>query len=165
MRRPNDKPIHTFVKVTMTAIWLWSGFFWCGITMLYFLLERADAADSRSIALKLFWGSVILLLALILSWLRLYIIQIVPAAVGLIVFLNPVREMMEHVANSGVVFKPGFEVRYLPTVAFGILSLCLLIARLWGIHTAKAARLEEYNSSPAASILDKRKDEKQGNAD
>lgn len=160
MQRPIDKPIHTFTKVIMTAIWLWSCFFWCGITMLYFLLERADVADSRAIAVKMFAGSVILLAALILSWLRLYIIQIVPSVAGLIVFLNPVREMMDHVANTGAVFKPGFEVRYLPTAAFAILSLCLLIVRLWGIHTAKAARLEEYNSSPAASILDKRNDEK-----
>lgn len=126
--------------------------------MLYFLLERADAADSRSIALRMFWGSVVLLISLILSWLRLYIIQIIPAITGLILFLNPVREMMDHVANSGAVFKPGFEVRYLPAVVFGILSLCLIIVRLWGIHSAKIERLEEYNSRPSASILDKRND-------
>lgn len=159
MNRPADKHIHTFVKIIMSAIWLWSGFFWCGITALYFLLERTEAADSSAIAIKMLCGSAILLVSLILCWLRLYIIQIVPAVVGLIVFLIPVREMMNHVAASGAVFTPGFEVRYLPTAAFGILSLCLLIVRLWDIHAAKAALIEEYNSSPAASILDKRADE------
>lgn len=159
MHRPIDKPIHTAVKVIMSAIWLWSGFFWCGITMLFFLMERSDAADSSSIALKMFAGSAVLLIALILCWLRLYIIQTVPTVAGLILYLIPVREMMNHVANSGVVFKPSFEIRYLPTVAFAVLALCLLIVRLWGMHSERAEKREKFNSSPSESILDKRSDE------
>lgn len=155
MKRPIDKPMHTVVKTVMTAIYLWSGFFWCGITMLFFLLERSDVSDSAGLAVKMFIGSALILASLIMCWFRLYIIQILPCVAGLAVFLQPVREMMNHVANSSVVFTPSFELRYLPMVGYAILSLALLIIRIWNIAAAKAEIREEYNNRPSESIFGK----------
>ena len=57
-RRPIDKAPHIVVKLAMTAIFLWSGFFWAGVTVLNFYIN--DLSNVRLANLFLA-GSAILL--------------------------------------------------------------------------------------------------------
>ena len=98
MKRPTDKPIHIVAKSAMTAVYLWSGFFWSGVAILNFWLN--DPSDSH-LSVGFLAGSLILLASLILCWLRLYILQIIPCIAGLAVYLKPAREMMDKAARLG----------------------------------------------------------------
>lgn len=146
----------------MTAIFAWSGLFWSGVTILQFFINNTTY---KYLAASFLAGSVILLAGLILAWARFYILQAVACVIGLIVYLNPAREMIDHAAETGVIFKPTFEQRYLPMVGFAILSLVLFVIRVWTAVSARIERQEEYNNRPAESILEKRRDASQGNRD
>lgn len=144
-----------FIKILMTLIFLWSGFFWSGVTVYnYYVLNP----EYPHLATEFLIGSLILALGLVLCWLRFYIIQFIPTAIGLLVFLIPTREMIEHVKNSGVYFTPTFEVRYLPMVGFAILSFVLFIVRIWQIAAKRIQEREEYNNRPTESVLDRHKE-------
>lgn len=156
MKRPIDKNLHIIVKVLMTAIFLWSGLIWGGVTILHIFLN--DNSNSQLVP-GFLAGSLILLAGLILAWVRLYILQLIPCLVGLIVYLQPAREMIDHAADTGVIFKPTFEQRYLPMIGFAILSLVLFIMRVYSVVSARIEKQEEYNNRPAESILEKRHDE------
>ncbi len=157
MKRPADKPVHIVAKAAMTAVYLWSCFFWSGVAILNFWLN--DPVDSH-LSVWFLAGSAVLLAALVLCWLRFYIIQILPSIVGLAVYLKPAREMMDKAADlKEVVFKPTFEQRYMPVVGFALLALALFIARVWQIASARAEKKREFNDLPTESILEKRRDE------
>lgn len=155
MKRPNDKKIHTAVKVLMTALFAWSGF-WSGMATLQFFINNTAHID---LAKGFLLGTLILLAGLLLAWFRLYILQAVVCAVGLIAFLKPAREMIDHAAETGVLYKPTFEQRYMPIIGFSIMSLVLLILRIYAVVSAKMERQEELDNRPAQSILEKRSDE------
>lgn len=152
IKRPADKVGHKILKIAMMAVYLWSGFFWAGVTALNFLIN--DLSNVH-LAYRFAAGSLVLLLGLILAWLRLYVLQIIPCMAGLAVFLNPAREMIDRAAETGVLFKPTFEQRYLPIIAFAIFSLVLFILRVWGIFAARAERKNEFDNMPTESVLDK----------
>lgn len=155
IERPLDKTFHLIIKWLMTAIFAWSGVIWSGMTVLQFSI---NSPEHSNLAWGFLAGSLILLLCLILCWVRLYILQIVPCVVGLIVYLDPAKEMIDHAEQTGVLFKPTFEQRYLPMLAFAILALALFVARILRIAADRAQREEEYNNRPSESILDKHKD-------
>lgn len=156
LKRPEDKIAHKVIKWVMTAIFAWSGFLWSGITALQFLI---NSTDHRNLAIGFLIGSLILLLCLILCRLRLYILQFIPAIVGLTVFLIPAREMIDHAADTGVIFKPSFEVRYMPMIGLVILSFVLFIMRIALIFFERSQKREEYNNLPSESVLDRHSDE------
>ena len=160
MKRPIDNKIHIAVKVLMTAIFLWSGLFWSGVAILQFFINDTSNAH---LAASFLWGDVILLAGLILAWARVYILQLIPCLVGLIVYLQPAREMIDHAADTGVLFKPTFEQRYMPMIGFAILSLVLFILRVYSVVSSRIEKQEEFNNLPAESILEKRSDAFQGN--
>lgn len=156
MKRRPDKAVHKVVKVAMTLIFLWSCFFWSGVTVLNFLINDTDFSY---LATGFLVGSGLVLISLILCWLRFYFIQIIPCIAGLIVYLSPAREMIDRAAKIEVEFKPSFELRYLPTVAFGILSLCLFIGKIYLLFAERAKKREEFDNMPTESVLDKHHDE------
>lgn len=156
LKRRADKTPQIIIKCLMTAVFLWSGFFWSGVTILQFFINNTE---HRNLAIEFSVSSALLLICLILCWLRFYILQFIPGMIGFIAFLNPVKEMMDHVASTGVIFKPTFEQRYLPMIAFAIFSLALLLIRILGIISEKAKREEEYNNRPTESIFDKHSEE------
>ena len=156
MKRPNDNKTHIAAKVLMTAIFAWSGLLWSGVAILQFFINDTSNAH---LAAGFLWGDVILLAGLILAWTRMYILQLLPCIIGLIIYLKPAREMIDHAADIGVVFKPTFEQRYLPIIGFAILSLVLFILRVYAVVSARIEKQEEYNNRPAESILEKRHDE------
>ena len=155
-KRAADKTPQIIIKCLMTAVFLWSGFFWSGVTILQFFINNTE---HRNLAIEFSVSSALLLICLILCWLRFYILQFIPGMIGFIAFLNPVKEMMDHVADTGVIFKPTFEQRYLPMIAFAIFSLALLLIRILGIISEKAKREEEFNNRPTESIFDKHSEE------
>ncbi len=154
--RPADTALYTVIKTVMTVIFLWSGALWSGIAVLQFTI---NSRDHLNLAVGFGISSLILLSGLILCWTRLYILQFFPCLVGLIIFLNPAREMIDHAASTAVIFKPSFEVRYLPMIAFAILSLVLLILRIYSIYSKRSDEKEKFNNLPSESILDKHRDE------
>lgn len=154
--RPLDSKAQIAVKVIMTLIFAWSGLFWSGVTVLQFYIN--DPLNSH-LATGFLVGSLLLLLGLVLCWFRLYMIQFPVCVAGFIVYLMPTREMIDHVAGSGVIFRPTFEQRYLPMAGLMILSFALLTVRVWKIFSSKAKKKEEFNNSPSESILDKHSEE------
>ncbi len=154
--RPADGKFQTAVKVIMSLVFAWSGFFWSGVTALQFFINNTS---HKNLAVGFFTASLVLLLGLVLCWARLYILQVIPSIVGIIMFLSPAREMIDHAADTGVIFKPSFEVRYLPVIAFGILSLVLFAVRVYGIISARNERREEFNNLPSESVLEKHHEE------
>lgn len=153
--RSQDKVYHTVLKVIMTAAFLWSGFFWSGVTVIWCFIDVTGT--HMNLAYEFLTGSAVLLIALVLCWLRLYLIQIIPAIAGIILFLNPAREMIDHAASTGVVFKPTFEQRFMPAAGFAAISLIFFIIKIVEIMGERMAKKEEYNNRPAESILDKHK--------
>lgn len=156
IKRPEDSKLQIIIKCLMTAVFAWSGFFWSGITVLNFFLINQE---HKNLATGFLASSLILLLCLVLCWLRLYIAQFIPCVVGLIAYLIPAREMIDHAAETGVLFKPTFEQRYLPIIAFALLGLVLFALRVMALVSEKMKRDDEYNNRPAESILEKRKDD------
>ena len=156
MKRPEDKKFHTIIKVLMSAVFAWSGFFWSGVTALQFFINDQSNAHLSSMFLA---GSIVLLIALLLAWARLYILQFIVCLVGLAVYLRPAREMIDHAADTGVLFKPTFEQRYLPMVGFAILAMVLFILRVSSIISKKLEQREEFNNRPTESILDKKSED------
>lgn len=140
----------------MTAIFLWSGFFWSGVTALQFFIN--DQSNIH-LAAGFFAGSAVLLAALLLAWFRLYILQFIVCLAGLAIYLRPAREMIDHSAETGVLFKPTFEQRYLPIIGFAILAMVLFILRVYGIVSKKQEQREAFNNLPTESILDKKSDD------
>ncbi len=155
-RRPIDKAPHIVVKLAMTAIFLWSGFFWSGVTVLNFYIN--DLSNVRLANLFLA-GSAILLAALLLCWFRLYIVQMIFTVAGLAVYLIPSAEMVNRAARTGVPFKPTFEQRYLPVIGFAILALVLFIIRIWQLAAARIERRQEFDNRPTESVLEKHREE------
>lgn len=155
IKRPADSTVHIIIKWLMTAVFAWSGFLWSGITILQFLINNQE---HRNLSVEFLIGSLILLLCLTLNWLRFYILQIIPGVIGLIVYLNPAKEMIDHASNTGGIFKPTFEQRYLPITVFGILALVLFVMRVLSLINAKMKRDEQFNNLPSESILDKHRE-------
>ena len=60
-----EHKIYLFAKLLMTLIFLWSGFFWSGVTVLNFYINMTF--DSHLATLFLI-GSILLLVSLILCW-------------------------------------------------------------------------------------------------
>ncbi len=159
MKRIPDKNIQIIAKVVMTALFIWSGLFWSGVSIIYF---GGFKPEYSYLAAKFAIGCALILVSLILCWLRFYMIQALPCAIGLAVYLSPVSEMITHVNENNTVdsFRPmTFEVRYLPMVGLAVLAAALFIGRLGQIILTRREKSEEYNNRPAESVLEKHHDE------
>ncbi len=149
----NDKePIIMLVaKSAMIILFAWSGFFWSGVTIINFY--AFDPAYSY-LATEFLIGSVFFLLSLILCHLKKYILQFVFCAAGLIPYLIAVNEMMDVAEKTGVVFKPSFELRYLPIFIFAFISLIFAMMKIWQNTLKRIEIRNEFDNRPTKSILD-----------
>ncbi len=138
-------------KLLSTAIYLWSGFFWAGITIynFYFLNK-----NETHLATMLLIGTLCLLLSLILTWKRVYIVQFPFALVGTVLFCVVAAEMMAVAAATAVSFPVAFGWRYLPAMGMGAISLAFFGVKLYKIIDKKKRAEEAFNNSPAKSILE-----------
>lgn len=155
--RYRDNKFTLIAKILITVIYSWSCFLWGGMTILNFYIINPDYSYLSTGFLT---AGIIITLGLVLIYLRFYISQFVFCAAGTAVFLKYACEMIDNAVKIKVVFKPSFELRYLPIIALIILSFVLAVLsaqRLISEHQRKKA---EFNNRPSQSILEKRDDNK-----
>lgn len=138
-------------KLLSTAVYLWSGFFWAGITIynFYFLNK-----NETHLATMLLIGTLCLLVSLILTWKRVYIVQLPFALVGTVLFCVVASEMMAVAEATAVTFPVSFGYRYLPALGFGAIALAFFAVKLYKIIEKKKKAEDAFNNSPAKSILE-----------
>lgn len=142
-------------KIAMTLTFLWSGFFFSIIPVLTYINNE----EFSHISYRLIAAFPFLLLGLILCWLKLYIPQFPLCAVGLIIFINPAIELIDLASKKGIIFKPSFELRYMPIIAFGLISLVLFMVKFRQILVERNRRRNEYDNRPTESVLEKHHEE------
>lgn len=140
-------------KSAMTVLFLWSGFFWSGVSIFtfYMLIPQYSYRATGFLI-----GSLLLLAALVLCYARLYILQLPFAVAGLIPFLKMAGELIdEFVAHPELTYRPpSYELRYMPIVAFAIISAGLAMFKIWRLVSKRIDEKNEYNNRPSQSILD-----------
>lgn len=142
-----DNKLTKAIKAIITAVYLWSGLFWAGITIIYFYFF--DTVNIH-LAVNMMIADVFLTASLIMIYFRLYIIQLPFTAVGEFFYLISASEMINHAAKNNLVYKVSFEARYMPVVVILILGIVLAVLQIRRI----IARREELNNRPSKSILD-----------
>ncbi len=138
-------------KILMILIYLWSGFFWGGVTVYNFY---ALTPGHTHLATLILIGSVSLLVSLILCLKRAYLFQLPFAAAGTICYCIAAQEMMAHAEANAKLFKVPFGYRYLPVLGFCAIALVLFAVKLFIIIDRKNKQKEEYNNQPTKSILE-----------
>lgn len=149
--REKEPIIMLVAKSAMIILFAWSGFFWSGVTIINFY---AFDPTYSYLATEFLIGSLLFLSALILCCLRKYILQFAFCAAGLIPYLMAVNEMMDVAETTGVVFKPSFELRYLPIFVFALISLIFAMMQIWKNTLKRIEIRNEFDNRPTKSILD-----------
>ncbi len=155
--RYKDGKFTLLAKILLTLVYLWSCFFWSGVTILNFYINTPEYSYLSTGFLT---GSILITVGMVLIYLRCYISQFALCAAGTAVFLKNACEMIDVAAKSEVVFKPSFELRYMPVIALVILSFVLAIISLQSIISERQRVKNEFNNSPTQSIFEKRDDKK-----
>lgn len=152
MKQNTKEPLIVLIaKSAMLILYLWSGFFWSGVTIINFYINDPEYSY---ISTWMLIGSILLMLSLVFSFKRRYILSLPFMAVGTFVFLNPVSDMIDIATQTGVEFTPSFELRYIPIVAFSIISLALSMYGIWKKESKKIEERNKFYNSPTKSILD-----------
>lgn len=146
-----DNKLTIAIKILITLIFIWSCFLWSGATIFNFYIRMPEYSH---LATGMLTGSVLILISLILMYLRMYMLQLPFCIVGSIFYLNQASEMIDRAIENGIVFKPSFEQRYLPEIGILIFSIVLAILHFWSVESKRIAAKNEFNNSPAKSILD-----------
>lgn len=155
--RYKDTKFTLAVKIIMTAVYAWSCFFWAGVTILNFYINTPEYSY---LATGFLTGSIFITIGLILTFLRFHIAQFPFIVAGTVVFLKNAGEMIDVAIKSEVVFKPSFELRYLPVIAVAGFSFVLAVMSIARAVSERKTVQEEYNNRPTQSILEKRNDNK-----
>lgn len=139
------------LKFAVVAIYIWSCFFWAGVTILNFYINDKEYSY---LATGFLVGSLIIAVSIILMFFRLYIIQFPFCAVGTGIFLKNAGEMIDVADKTGVVFEPSFGARYMPCLIIAMISLVFLILQTARLILDRRADKEKFYNSPTKSILD-----------
>ena len=139
------------LKVIVTLIYVWSCFFWAGVTILNFYI---NSPESSHLATGFLVGSLLMTASLVLMYLRFYILQLPFFFLCAAVYLVHAGEMIDVAHGTSVVFTPTFELRYMPVVAIIIISAALAMLEIWHIVSIRSSEKEKFNNSPSKSILD-----------
>ncbi|MBQ8622835.1 MAG: hypothetical protein IJ424_00420 [Oscillospiraceae bacterium] len=140
-------------KSAMTILFLWSGFFWSGVSIINFYGYSPEYSYRATGFLA---GSLLMLTALILCYARLYIIQLPFTVAGLIPFLKMAGELIDEVVeHPELTYRPpSYELRYMPMIAFAVLSVALAMEAVWKMISKRMEAKNEFNNRPSKSILD-----------
>lgn len=139
------------LKILTSVVFLWSCFFWSGVTILNFYIIMPEYSY---IATNFLIGTILITVSVIIMYFRCYILQFPVCAVGSWIYLSAAGELIDTAAKTDTVFKPSFELRYLPEIAIILFSLSLAMIHAFSVYTERAQERERYNNSPAKSILD-----------
>ncbi|GEM_PF-2890459 len=151
--RYKDTKFTLFAKIVMIAVYLWSCFFWAGVTILNFYINTPEYSY---LATGFLTGNIFITIGLVLVFLRFHITQFPFFVTGTVIFLKHAGEMIDVAAKSDVVFKPSFELRYVPVLALAGFSFVLAVLSIARAVSERKTAEEEYNNRPAQSILEKR---------
>lgn len=149
--RYHDNKLTVTIKVAAAIIYAWSCFFWGGVTIINFYDIKPEYSY---LATGFLAGSIVITVGIIMLFFRLYILQLPVIAAGGVIYLKNAGELIDNAARIHVVFKPSFEVRYLPVIVIIIFSVVLAMLQIWRLISIRAAAKEEYNNRPTGSILD-----------
>ncbi|MCD7772225.1 MAG: hypothetical protein LUH23_09105 [Oscillospiraceae bacterium] len=140
--RYDDWALTIFLKIVATVAFLWSGFFWSGVTILNFYMFNTDESYRATGFLV---ASIFLLISLVLMFLRMYIIQFPFCVVGSVVYLIQAGELIDAIES--------YTMRYIPEIAILIVSLILFILHMARVISRSMGEKETFNTSPAESII------------
>ncbi len=140
--RYDDWAFTIFLKVVATLVFLWSGFFWSGVTILNFYMFNTDESYRATGFLV---ASIILLISLILMFLRMYIIQFPFCVVGSIIYLVQAGQLIDAIES--------YTMRYIPELLLFIVSLILFILHVARVISKSMGEKEKFNTAPAESII------------
>ncbi len=146
-----DNGFTIVLKVIATIVYLWSCFFWAGVTILNFYINTPEYSH---LSTGFLIGTIFITVSLVLMYLRFYIVQLPLCAAGATVYLVNAGEMIDVAQHTAVVFTPSFELRYMPCVAIIIISAALAMLEIWNIISKREKAKNEFYNSPSKSILD-----------
>lgn len=148
----DTEPIIMLVaKSALLILFAWSGFFWSGVSIYNFYKLDPEYAY---IATRFLVGSILLLVSLNLCFFRKYILQLPFMLAGLIPFLMSAVEMINVAIETGVEYTPSFELRYLPIIAYAVISAVIATVKIWQAAVKRSDEKDKFNNSPTKSILD-----------
>lgn len=147
---PKNKGIFIF-KLFAAVVFLWSCFFWAGVTIINFYFFMPEFSY---LATEVLIGSLLITVSMVLMFLRYYIAQLPFCIAGTAVYLTAAAEMIDTAEKSIGVFKPTFGQRYMPVVLILIISLSLAVIQIWSVISKNIEEKNRYNNSPSKSILD-----------
>ncbi len=140
--RYDDWALTIFLKIVAAAAFLWSGFFWSGVTILNFYMFNTDESYRATGFLV---ASIFLLVSIVLMFLRMYIIQFPFCVVGSVVYLVQAGELIDAIES--------YTMRYIPEIAILIVSLILFILHMARVISRSMGEKEKLDTAPAESII------------
>ena len=150
LRYPQNKWVF-YIKCVSALIFAWSCFFWGGVSIIYYFTY--GKAQSY-LAEGLLFGEIAIAVGIIMMFLRLHILQLPFIAIGGAIYLKYAGELIDMAKKKHQIFKPSFEVRYLPVIVIILVSVVFAMLQVWRLISIRTAEKEEYNNRPTGSILD-----------
>ncbi len=140
--RYDDWAFTIILKIVAVAAFLWSGFFWSGVTILNFYMFNTDESYRATGFLV---ASIFLIISIVLMFLRMYIIQFPFCVVGSVVYLIQAGELIDAIES--------YTIRYIPEIAILIVSLILFMLHLARVISRSMGEREKLDTAPAESII------------
>ncbi|MCD7784674.1 MAG: hypothetical protein LUH18_03715 [Oscillospiraceae bacterium] len=140
--RYDDWALTIFLKIVALLAFLWSGFFWSGVTIINFY--QFNTAESYR-ATGFLIASILLLISIVLMFLRMYIIQFPVCVVGSVIYLIQAGQLIDKIES--------YTVRYIFEIVILIASIILFMLHLAWVISSTMAENEKINTAPAESII------------
>ncbi len=140
--RYDDWALTIFLKIVALLAFLWSGFFWSGVTIINFY--QFNTAESYR-ATGFLVASILLLISIILMFLRMYIIQFPVCVVGSVIYLIQAGQLIDKIES--------YTVRYIIEIVILIVSIILFMLHMARVISRTMAENEKINTAPAESII------------
>lgn len=140
--RYDDWAFTIFLKIVALLAFLWSGFFWSGVTIINFY--QFNTAESYR-ATGFLVASILLLISIVLMFLRMYIIQFPICVVGSVIYLVQAGQLIDAIES--------YTVRYIFEIVILIVSIILFMLHLARVISRSMAENEKINTAPAESII------------
>ena len=140
--RYDDWAFTIFLKVVATLAFLWSGFFWSGVTILNFYVFNTDESYRATSFLV---ASILILISIILMFMRCYIIQFPFCLVGSVIYLVQAGQLIDAIES--------YTMRYIPELLILIISVILFMLHMARVISKSLSENEKINTAPAESII------------
>ncbi|MCD7847318.1 MAG: hypothetical protein LUG49_04740 [Oscillospiraceae bacterium] len=140
--RYDDWAFTIVLKIVATVAFLWSGFFWSGVTIINFY--QFNTAESYR-ATGFLVASILLLISLVLMFLRMYIIQFPFCVVGSVIYLIQAGQLIDKIES--------YTTRYIFEIVILIASIILFMLHMARVISSTMAENEKINTAPAESII------------